>query len=522
MTGNRIGRQLSLATRRELIEAIAERYHSGTRIDKKRILDEFIEVTGFHRKHAIRALRRVQGKKGNATEQATRTRVYDEAAVTALTLLWEAADRICGKRLKEAIPTLIDAMERHGHLQLDTAIRQRVLVMSAATMDRLLKPIRESGKQGRRRTTINTPLRKSIAVRTFNDWNDPPPGYFEMDMVAHCGKSVAGSHVHSLVLTDIASGWTEAAAMVVREQTLITITVEEVRLCLPFPMQGLDVDNDSAFINQTVVDYSQERGLELTRSRAYKKNDQAWIEQKNGAVVRRLVGYGRLEGAAAATALGKLHEVARLYVNFFQPSFKLKSKTRLGAKVSKKYEKPATPYERLLANDRVTNQCKEGLRQIFAVLDPVDLLKQIREAQRNLTQLEVSGGTMKAPEAKQDLSCFVKSLSTAWRDGEVRATHRKHADGPRAWRTRLDPFQTAWLLVEEWLNQQPDATAKDLFCRLQAQAPNQFDPGQLRTLQRRVKQWRTEIARQLVLGSGTENARQQNAPPKEQKEEIIS
>jgi len=172
-----------------------------------------------------------------------------------------------------------------------------------------------------------------------------------MDMVAHCGKSVAGSHVHSLVLTDIASGWTEAAA-------------------LPFRMLGLDVDNDSAFINDTVVSYCGERCIELTRSRAYKKNDQAWIEQKNGAVVRRLVGYGRLEGAAAATALGKLHEVTRLYVNFFQPSFKLKSKTRQGAKVSKKYETPATPYERLLASDRVTNERKQNLRQIFANLDP--------------------------------------------------------------------------------------------------------------------------------------------------------
>ena len=215
-------------------------------------------------------------------------------------------------------------MERHGHLQLEAEVRRRLLAMSAATMDRLLKPVREAGKQGRRRSHLNTSLRKSIAVRTFNDWNDPPPGFFEMDMVAHCGKSVAGSHVHSLVLTDIASGWTEAAAMVVREQTLVTLTVEEIREKLPFPMLGLDVDNDSAFINETVVDYCKERKITLTRSRAYKKNDHAWIEQKNGSVVRRLVGYDRLEGSVAAEALGTLHDTARLYVNFFQPSFKLK------------------------------------------------------------------------------------------------------------------------------------------------------------------------------------------------------
>jgi hypothetical protein len=223
--------------------------------------------------------------------------------IQALTVLWEAADRICGKRLKPAIPTLVEAMERHGHLALAPEIRERVLKVSAATIDRLLAPSREASRQGRRRTTLNTPLRKSIAVRTFNDWNDPSPGFFEMDMVAHCGKSVAGSHVHSLVLTDIASGWTEASALVVREQTLIAAKTDEVRARLPISMLGLDVDNDSAFINETLVSFCADRNIELTRSRAYKKNDQAWIEQKNGSVVRRLVGYGRLEGEASARIL---------------------------------------------------------------------------------------------------------------------------------------------------------------------------------------------------------------------------
>jgi hypothetical protein len=160
-------------------------------------------------------------------------RIYDEAVLEALRIVWEAADRICGKRLKAIIPTLVDAMERHGHLSLDAGIRSRLFKVSAATMDRLLKRTREAAKGKRRRSHINTPLRKSIAVRTFNDWNDPPPGFFEMDMVAHCGKSVAGSHAHSLVLTDIASGWTEAAALLVREQTLITETIEKIRAKLP-------------------------------------------------------------------------------------------------------------------------------------------------------------------------------------------------------------------------------------------------------------------------------------------------
>jgi hypothetical protein len=290
-----------------------------------------------------------------------------------------------------------------------------------------------------------------------------------------------------------------------REQTLITVTVEEIQVKLLFPILGLVVDNDSAFINETVVDYCKEQKIVLTRSRPYKKNDQAWIEQKNGSVVRRLVGYGRLEGAAAAEALGALHDVARLYVNFFQPSFKLKSKIRVGAKVTKTYHVPATPYERLLASDRVNDQCKDNLRQVFENLDPVELLNRIREAQRNLIRREVGAGNEKPlPATDPDLRGFVSSLSTAWRGGEVRPTHRKQSTGPRPWRTRVDPFEEVWPLIEQWLNEQADATAKGLFQRLQAQTPTAFVPGQLRTLQRRVKEWRTTIARRLVLGAATE------------------
>jgi hypothetical protein len=189
-------------------------------------------------------------------------------------------------------------------------------------------------------------------------------------------------------------------------------------------------------------------------------------------------------------------------VNFFQPSFKLKSKMRQGARVSKKYERPATPYERLLASDRVTNECKENLRRIFSALDPVDLLSQIRQAQRTLADFEVGGNRKTASEASHTLSHFVKSLSTTWR--EVKFVLRTvstpdHERGALAWtRSRRSGL---W-----WRNEQPNTTAKDLFHRLQADLSEPFQPGQLRTLQRRVKQWRGEIARQLVLGSGLEGA----------------
>lgn len=489
-------------TRRELIEAVAARYRAAGRHEKKEILDEFVKVTGFHRKHAIRALRKAL--KRETTQPRQRMRIYDEAVREALTIVWEAADRICGKRLRQVIAGLVDAMERHGHLKLDSAVREGLLSMSAATMDRLLTTVRDTAKQSRRRTVINTPLRKSIAVRTFGDWHDPAPGFFEMDMVVHCGKSTVGSYIHSLVLTDIASGWTEAIAMVVREQTLVTESVGEIRTKLPFTVLGLDVDNDSAFINDTLVSYCRDNQIELTRCRAYKKNDQAWIEQKNGAVIRRMVGYGRLEGTQTTAVLNKLYTSARLFVNFFQPSFKLLSKTREGAKVIKKYHPPATPCERLLERADVSEECKEQLRQTLAALDPVRLLSEIREAQRVLAQLEVGVAHAETAQSTPELSGFVASLSTVWRDGEVRPTHRKRSGGPRTYRTRVDPFEAVWPQVRQWLNEQPDANAKELFFRLQESMSGTFAPGQLRTLQRRVKQWRSEIARQLVLGLGSE------------------
>ena len=220
--------------------------------------------------------------------------------IAALTILWEAADRICGKRLKAVLPIFVESMERNGHLNLDPAVKERLLQMSAATIDRLLRPIRALAKQGRRKVLVNTTLRKSITIRTYEGWLDPPPGYFEMDLVAHCGNSVAGSYVHSLVLTDIASGWTEAAALIVREQNLIVLTLDEIQARLPFSILGLDVDNDSAFINEALLSYCRKHNLELTRSRAYKKNDQAWIEQKNGAIVlwRRWVRINSVSCAA--------------------------------------------------------------------------------------------------------------------------------------------------------------------------------------------------------------------------------
>lgn len=310
-------RRISMGTRDELLEAVAARYRAATRAEKGRILTDFAEISGYHRKHAERLLRREHVV--DRSQPRPGRRVYDQAVREALVVLWEASDRICGKRLKPLIPLLVPAMERHGHLALDEEVRVRLLEISAATIDRVLAPVRVVGSGGRRRRNAHSSaVRRSIPIRTYADWNDPAPGYMEADLVAHSGPSASGSFVQTLTLTDVATGWTECAPLLFREQRLLSEVMTALRPTLPFPLLGLDTDNDSVFMNETIKGWCEAAQVEFTRSRPYRKNDQAHVEQKNGAVVRRMVGYRRYTGIDAASELARLYRSMRLFVNFFQ------------------------------------------------------------------------------------------------------------------------------------------------------------------------------------------------------------
>jgi hypothetical protein len=225
-------RKVSMATRAELVEAVGERYRSADRRSKGRVLDEFVAVTGFHRKHAMRLLR----NKGPVKAAGSRIerRIYNEAVRTTLVLLWEASDRLCGKRLQPLIPILLEAMERHGHLDVAPEIRAKLATMSAATIDRALRSMKDRSRVPRRRSVAGSELRCSIPIRTFDDWGDPAPGYFEADLVSHSGPVVKGSFAWTFTLTDIATGWTECAPLLVREQTLVVSVLTEMRKQMPF------------------------------------------------------------------------------------------------------------------------------------------------------------------------------------------------------------------------------------------------------------------------------------------------
>jgi hypothetical protein len=295
-------------------------------------------------------------------------------------------------------------------------------------------------------------------------------------------------------------------ALVVRDSALVAAALEHLRTSMPFPLRGFDTDNGGEFMNETVAAYCRLHEIPCTRSRPYHKNDQAWVEQKNGSVVRRLVGYRRLEGLAAAEALSRLYAASRLFVNFFQPSFKLASKIRTGAKVRKTYHAPETPYTKLLASVAISTEMKERLRAVAEQLDPLRLLEEIRSVQHHLAALSAGQTTHVAVRHEGHLEGFLKGLASAWQHGEVRATHRREPRPTRDWRTRIDPFERVWPCVRTWLEAEPDRVGKELFVRLQAELPGVFPDGQLRTFQRRVKEWRQAAARHLVFASSSEDA----------------
>ena len=226
--------KMTHAMRMELAHAVRDRYATAARKDRRRILEEFVAATGYHEKSAIRILNSPPESKRRQTRQ--RPSLYDEAARGALIVLWEASDRVCGKRLKALLPILLPALERNGHLMLEIEIRSKILSMSAATIDRLLQVPRRATLTKKPPRIVPEPRRR-IKMRTFADWNEPLPGSMEMDLVAHCGDVNRGSYIHSLVLTDIASGWTEAAPVVVREGSLVVETLERIRVGLPFPLR---------------------------------------------------------------------------------------------------------------------------------------------------------------------------------------------------------------------------------------------------------------------------------------------
>ena len=375
---------MSLASRRELISTLRERYSQAGKPEKGRILDELAATCGYNRKHAITVLGELPGTAGKPGKERHRRATYGPEVGATLLKLWKVSRGLCAKRLVPQLPALIDAMERHGELSLPDALKDKLLNVSASTADRLLGKLRRCGEHGISTTSPGTLLRHQIPLHTFSDWKDAKPGFMEIDLVAHCGDTAAGQFVYTLTAVDVATGWTECVAIPNRGQLAVLAGIELVMGRLPFRLLGIDSDNGAEFINATLKSFCDERGIAFTRGRPYKKNDQCHVEQKNGAVVRPLVGYARYEGEGAVDHINKLYRTHRLHLNYFCPSMKLVDKHRNGAKAIKKYDTPQTAYARLAAYADWDAEHKQRNDGFYQNLNPAALARRIDELEAGL------------------------------------------------------------------------------------------------------------------------------------------
>jgi hypothetical protein len=379
---------------RDYADAIRGRYHKASRSEKAAVLEEFCRTTGYHRKSAIRLLKYAPQP---AKKRRGRPRKYGLEVNQALRVAWEATDCICSKRLAPFLPELVAVLERHHELVLGKETRALLLQVSAATIDRLLAPVRRSKTQRPYTSThASAELKAKIAIRTFADWKDAKAGYVEIDLVAHCGESTEGFYLNTLVAVDVATGWTECVPVWGKSQNKVGGAVDQAWRQLPFALLGIDSDNGGEFINQVLWDYSERHKIVFTRSRPYKKNDQAYVEQKNWTAIRQRVGYDRYATRAAYDQLARLYEVAHLHINFFQPIRKIVGKERVGAKTRKAYDRAQTPYQRLLAAGVLDENARAKLVALYETLNPVALRKQMDESLEALWKLSAPSPLNKA------------------------------------------------------------------------------------------------------------------------------
>ena len=378
--------KMSEKSREEVLQTMRERYAGRGRKGRTKLIDEFCELCGYERKYAIKLLRGQRREFGRKVSKSGSKPKYGDEERAVLKRIWLAAEQPCGKRLKAALTLWLPHYEAERG-NLDEALRGRILTLSAATIDRLLGPCRVAlGSRGRCGTRPGTLLRKDIPVRTEH-WDGAGPGWMEADTVAHCGESMSGDFCWSVTMTDVHTQWTETRAIWNKGQHEVLGRIEEIEKALTFPILGFDSDNGGEFLNWHLRDYFLEREapVDFTRSRPYRKNDNARVEQKNWTHVRQLVGYGRLSDPAQAQWLNDLYAKEwGWFRNFFCPAMKHLRTEVEGSRKKRIYDKPQTPFERLKACPGVDPKQIERLEKLKAGLNPFRLKEIIEKKLRRV------------------------------------------------------------------------------------------------------------------------------------------
>lgn len=373
---------MNMSSKNQLVRAQLERYLTAKKEEKTKILDELCAATKYHRKYALFKLKDFQRHSPSERElwpRKARQRIYGLDCLPPLKKVWEFLEWPCGERLKPYLPEIIPKLEQFGELQMPPSVRRKLLTMSISTIDRILKDQRRIRRRKFQCTTKpGTLLKHQIPVRKELWPNDTVPGFGELDLVAHCGMENAGDYVSSLSYIDIATTWIEHAAVLGKSQKHTLEAIETIQERLPFRLRGIDPDNGSEFINYHLKDWCDERDILFTRSRPYRKNDNAHIEQKNWSTVRQVLGYLRIAEPAQKELMDRLYaKPLRDWQNFFQPTLKLKEKIRRGARVIKRHDIARTPYRRVLESTHISAQEKTKLKRYYNTLNPVAIKKEI-------------------------------------------------------------------------------------------------------------------------------------------------
>jgi hypothetical protein len=363
------------------------------------MLNEFVALTGYRRSYASYVLNSHGKRKRVSANQMIqadvrkrtsrkKTKYYDEEVKKPLIKIWYIMDCICGKRLAPVIGAVIRKLEQFKEVELDEKVREKLLWISAATIDRMVAGERRKQMiKGRSNTKPGTLLRNQIPIRTFSEWDEQKPGFTEIDLVGHDGGDASGEFIQTLDVTDVCTTWTETRAVRNKAQRWVFDALKDIRQQLPFPLLGIDSDSGAEFINHHLFNYCQEESISFTRARSYRKNDNCFVEQKNYSVVRRAVGYARYDTEEELLTINEIYRYLRLYTNFFQPSMKLIEKTRNGSKVTKKYDTAMTPYQRVLQSVHITDDIKKNLKKQYKTLNPASLKRQITRLQQKLLRM---------------------------------------------------------------------------------------------------------------------------------------
>lgn len=365
---------MTLEFKTAYLDAIRKRYYAGSKKDKSAILDELCRITGFHRKHAIRILARGHktGKKASG-----RTREYSQESITHLQKLWHIMGRICSKKMVAAFPTWLDYYQADG---FNNHIKTDLLSMSHATVDRYLKSYKAQFARRKRTGTVRSKRFSSVIPIKDIHTKSHGPGYLQADTVAHCGNSLSGTFIWSLTVTDEFSGWTVNRVSYGKHATSVVAAIMSSLWGYPFNIEQFNTDSGTEFINSKLQEYLDSRKIEFTRSRAYRKNDNCYVEQKNFTHVRELFGYERYDQEELVYIMNSIYKnYFNLLQNFFIPQLKSVEITRVGAKYVRKYDKPQTPYQRLMNSSDLSVYQKEVLKEKFESLNPIQLRRDLND-----------------------------------------------------------------------------------------------------------------------------------------------